>query len=168
MLSPQSSDVQHSSQQSLGGCHQIRLHAPGVRPADLPESRLDTIPAIYLAKGNITLTGPLPFSRLIYPVPTPRGLGIPLAMTAPAMPASIQRGMDRQIDYSVDPARAVFRRTFRRGPELKDGQLQPGYCAIEQARFSFCHMAELIDDQPINGTVSTPQRGGGLHRRARR
>ena len=83
------------------------LHAPGFasRIAGIPADR---IPTAYYAKGNyFTLSGHSPFSRLIYPVPVPGGLGVHLTID---LGGQARFGPDVQwieaIDYSVDPARA--------------------------------------------------------------
>ena len=68
----------------------------------------DSIPRQYLARGNyFTLAGPSPFSRLIYPVPEPGGLGVHFSLD---MGGQARFGPDvepvESIDYTVDPARA--------------------------------------------------------------
>ena len=60
----------------------------------------------YYAKGNyFTLTGRSPFSRLIYPVPVPGGLGVHITVD---MGGQAKFGPDVEwidgIDYTVDPA----------------------------------------------------------------
>ncbi len=109
------------------------LHAPAVatRIAGMPPDR---VPPTHYAKGNyFTLSGRSPFSRLIYPVPVPGGLGVHLTID---LGGQARFGPDVQwidaIDYSVDPARAesfyAAVRTY--WPALKDGALQPGYAGI--------------------------------------
>jgi len=109
------------------------LSAPALarRIAGIPRK---TIPSAYFAKGNyFTLTGRSPFSRLIYPVPVPGGLGTHLTLD---LAGNVRFGPDVEwidrIDYSVDPARAeLFYKAVRRyWPDLRDGQLQPGYAGI--------------------------------------
>jgi L-2-hydroxyglutarate oxidase LhgO len=109
------------------------LHAPGfaARIAGMPPDR---IPKAYYAKGNyFTLSGRSPFSRLIYPVPVPGGLGVHLTID---LAGQARFGPDVQwidtIDYTVDPARAAgFYAAVRKyWPALKDGALQPGYAGI--------------------------------------
>ncbi len=89
------------------------LHAPGVasRIDGMPRER---VPTAYYAKGNyFTLLGRSPFSRLIYPVPVPGGLGVHLTID---LGGQARFGPDvewiEEIDYTVDPARAdeVLRR----------------------------------------------------------
>ncbi len=109
------------------------LHAPFLaRHFDgMPQDR---VPTAYFAKGNyFTLSGRSPFSRLIYPVPVPGGLGVHLTMD---LGGQAKFGPDvewiDEIDYLVDPRRSdsfyAAVRTY--WPGLKDGALQPGYAGI--------------------------------------
>jgi L-2-hydroxyglutarate oxidase LhgO len=109
------------------------LHAPGfaARISGMPPDR---IPTAHYAKGNyFTLSARSPFSRLIYPVPVPGGLGVHLTID---LAGQARFGPDVQwidtIDYTVDPARAAgFYAAVRKyWPALKDGALQPGYAGI--------------------------------------
>ncbi|TCZ66889.1 NAD(P)/FAD-dependent oxidoreductase [Roseicella aquatilis] len=92
------------------------------------------IPTAYYAKGNyFTLTGRNPFSRLIYPVPVPGGLGTHLTID---LGGQARFGPDvewvQEIDYEVDPRRGdSFYAAIRRyWPGLQDGALAPGYSGI--------------------------------------
>jgi len=92
------------------------------------------VPQAYYAKGNyFVLTGRAPFSRLIYPMPEPGGLGVHLTLD---LQHRARFGPDVEwvetIDYQVDPHRAEkFYAAIRRyWPDLKDGALQPGYSGI--------------------------------------
>jgi L-2-hydroxyglutarate oxidase LhgO len=96
--------------------------------------RREAIPPLYLAKGNYYgLSGPAPFSRLVYPVPEAAGLGVHLTLD---LGGQARFGPDVEwvdaIDYGVDPARAgVFYAEIRRyWPELANGALQPAYAGI--------------------------------------
>lgn len=87
-----------------------------------------------LAKGNyFTLQGRAPFSRLIYPVPEPGGLGVHLTLDTGGQ---ARFGPDVEwidaIDYRVDPRRAdgFYGAVRRYWPALPDGALQPGYAGI--------------------------------------
>jgi L-2-hydroxyglutarate oxidase LhgO len=109
------------------------LHAPALaaRIEGMPENR---IPGTYYAKGNyFTLSGRSPFSRLIYPVPVPGGLGVHLTID---LGGQARFGPDVEwidgIDYTVDPHRAdgFYAAVRRYWPALKDGALQPGYAGI--------------------------------------
>ncbi|MGB3422987.1 MAG: NAD(P)/FAD-dependent oxidoreductase [Castellaniella sp.] len=109
------------------------LHAQAVAAAldGLPP---DSIPAGRYAKGNYyALSGKAPFSRLIYPVPEPGGLGVHLTLD---LGGQARFGPDVEwidvIDYAVDPARADgFYAAIRRyWPDLRDGALHPDYAGI--------------------------------------
>jgi L-2-hydroxyglutarate oxidase LhgO len=95
---------------------------------------IDLIPRAYLAKGNyFSCSARAPFSRLIYPVPEPGGLGVHLTLD---MAGQARFGPDVEwvnaIDYAVDPARAErFYPAIRRyWPALPDGALMPSYSGI--------------------------------------
>ena len=94
----------------------------------------ETIPREYYAKGNyFTLAGRSPFTRLIYPVPVPGGLGVHLTVD---LGGQAKFGPDvewvESIGYAVDPTRAqsFYAAVRRYWPGLQDGALQPGYCGI--------------------------------------
>jgi L-2-hydroxyglutarate oxidase LhgO len=95
---------------------------------------VDMIPRAYLAKGSyFSCNARAPFSRLIYPVPEPGGLGVHLTLD---MAGQARFGPDvewvEHIDYEVDPARAErFYPAIRRyWPALPDGALMPSYSGI--------------------------------------
>ena len=95
---------------------------------------LELIPCAYLAKGNyFSCSARAPFSRLIYPVPEPGGLGVHLTLD---MAGQARFGPDvewvESIDYAVDPARADrFYPAIRKyWPGLPDGALMPSYSGI--------------------------------------
>ncbi len=109
------------------------LHAPDLarKISGMPS---DKIPTAYYAKGNyFTLSGRSPFSRLIYPVPVPGGLGVHITVD---LGGQAKFGPDVEwipgIDYSVDPHRAdkFYAAVRKYWPALKDGALQPGYAGI--------------------------------------
>jgi L-2-hydroxyglutarate oxidase LhgO len=92
------------------------------------------VPDAYLAKGNYyALTGRTPFSRLVYPVPEPGGLGVHLTLD---LGGQARFGPDvewvEEIDYAVDPQRAErFYGAIRNyWPGLPDGALQPAYAGM--------------------------------------
>jgi L-2-hydroxyglutarate oxidase LhgO len=94
----------------------------------------DFAPRQWLAKGNyFTLTSMPPFSRLIYPVPEPGGLGVHLTLD---LAGRARFGPDvewvSEIDYEVDPARGerFFAAIRKYWPDLPDGALEPGYAGI--------------------------------------
>ena len=109
------------------------LSAPAVarRIAGMPSEQA---PTAYFAKGNyFTIAGRAPFSRLIYPVPVPGGLGIHLTLD---LAGQARFGPDvewvEDIDYRVDPARAgAFAAAIRRyWPDIQADDLQPAYSGI--------------------------------------
>jgi L-2-hydroxyglutarate oxidase LhgO len=109
------------------------LHAPALarKIEGMPSGR---VPTAYYAKGNyFSLAGRSPFSRLIYPVPVPGGLGVHITVD---LGGQAKFGPDVEwidgIDYSVDPHRAdkFYAAVRRYWPGLKDGALQPGYAGI--------------------------------------
>ncbi len=93
-----------------------------------------SIPTGYSTKGNYyALAGVAPFSRLIYPIPEPGGLGVHLTLD---IAGRARFGPDvepiEHIDYDVDPRRAAgFYTAIRRyWPGLPDGALHPDYAGI--------------------------------------
>lgn len=96
------------------------------------------IPAAFYAKGSYyTLGGRAPFSRLIYPLPEPGGLGVHLTLD---LAGQARFGPDvewlenppGELDYRVDPARAehFYAEIRRYWPGLPDGALAPAYAGI--------------------------------------
>jgi len=109
------------------------LHAPALagRIEGLSAAH---VPTAYYAKGSyFTLAGRAPFSRLIYPVPVPGGLGVHLTLD---LGGQARFGPDVEwieaIDYSVDPrgAEKFYAAVRRYWPGLPDGALQPGYAGV--------------------------------------
>jgi L-2-hydroxyglutarate oxidase LhgO len=97
----------------------------------IPES---AIPPSYFAKGHyFTLSGPSSFRHLVYPVPTPGGLGVHVTID---LAGQARFGPDvswiDDVDYSFDETRAASFYTAARAylPELADGSLMPGYTGI--------------------------------------
>ncbi len=94
----------------------------------------ERVPRLVLAKGNyFSYSGRPAFSRLIYPVPVPGGLGIHVTLD---LAGRMRFGPDVQwvdrYDYNVDPARASsFYPAIRTyWPGLPDGTLVPDYSGI--------------------------------------
>ena len=92
------------------------------------------VPPLHLAKGNyFSLAGRSPFSRLIYPVPEPGGLGVHITID---LAGQARFGPDVEwidaLDYAVDPGRAArFYGAIRTyWPALADGALQPAYSGV--------------------------------------
>jgi L-2-hydroxyglutarate oxidase LhgO len=99
--------------------------------ADYPSER---IPRLVLAKGNyFSFTGRPAFSRLIYPVPVPGGLGVHVTLD---LAGRMRFGPDvewiESENYDVTPARArSFYASIRRyWPALPDDSLAPDYAGI--------------------------------------
>jgi L-2-hydroxyglutarate oxidase LhgO len=98
----------------------------GVPPASIPPQ--------YFAKAHYyTLSGRSPFRRLVYPVATNASLGVHVTLD---LGGQARFGPDVAwvdgVDYSFDESRApLFYEAVRRYyPDLKDGQLQPGYTGV--------------------------------------
>jgi len=98
------------------------------------------IPAAHFAKGNYyALARRAPFSRLVYPVPEPGGLGVHLTLD---LAGQARFGPDVEwlppgtppeaIEYAVDPARSArFDDAIRRyWPGLPEGALAPAYSGV--------------------------------------
>jgi L-2-hydroxyglutarate oxidase LhgO len=92
------------------------------------------IPPLCYAKGNyFSLAGRAPFSRLIYPVPEPGGLGVHLTLD---LAGQARFGPDvewvEELGYAVDPARApAFEAAIRAyWPALPEHSLTPDYAGI--------------------------------------
>ena len=109
------------------------LHAPAVARsiAGVPAQ---TIPKSWFCKGSYYgLAAKAPFSRLIYPVPEPGGLGVHLTLD---LGGQARFGPDVEWvegeEYDVDISRAAgFYAAIRRyWPALPDGALVPAYAGI--------------------------------------
>jgi len=96
------------------------------------------IPPEYYAKGNYySLASRPPFSRLVYPVPEPGGLGVHVTLDLAGQARFgpdvewLER-FDPRTDYAVDPRRSErFYAAIRRyWPGLQDGALAPAYSGI--------------------------------------
>jgi L-2-hydroxyglutarate oxidase LhgO len=109
------------------------LHAPDLARR-IEGARYDELPTAYYARGNyFRLSGVSPFSRLIYPVPVPGGLGVHVTID---LGGQTRFGPDVEwidaIDYAVDGSRAdrFYAAVRRYWPDLKDGALQPDFSGI--------------------------------------
>ena len=114
------------------------VNSAGMRAPSLAR-RIDGYPAelappeLY-AKGNYySLATQPPFSRLVYPVPEPGGLGVHMTLD---LGGRARFGPDVEwvdtIEYTVDPQRAErFYAAIRRyWPGLPDGALEPDFAGI--------------------------------------
>jgi L-2-hydroxyglutarate oxidase LhgO len=96
--------------------------------------RADSVPGQVLTRGcYFVLRGRSPFSRLIYPLPE---IGHAAVHVSLDVAGQLRFGPDVEpvdrIDYHVDPGRAAFFYDAARlfWPDLKDGDLVPGYAGI--------------------------------------
>ncbi len=94
----------------------------------------ENVPPLQYAKGHyFSLQDVSPFTRLIYPIPEPGGLGVHATLD---LADRARFGPDvewvQQVDYAVDPSRvARFYDAIRRyWPALSDGSLQPAYAGV--------------------------------------
>ena len=93
------------------------------------------VPQPYFAKGSyFSLAGRSPFSRLIYPVPEPGGLGVHLTLDwgGQARFGPDVQWVDGADDLQVQPARgdAFYAEVRKYWPALPDGALLPAYAGI--------------------------------------
>lgn len=137
------------------------LSAPAIahKVEGLPKQH---IPKAYFAKGNyFSLTGKSPFSRLIYPVPEPGGLGVHLTLDmggqAKFGPDVEWLDIDReeQINYTVDKERGekFYAAVRQYWPGLQEGALNADYSGV-RAKISAPGEPAAdfrIDDQQIHG-----------------
>lgn len=93
-----------------------------------------TIPPHHMAKGNyFLLSGPAPFTHLIYPLPGSSSLGCHYTMD---LGGQGRFGPDvewvDELEYSVDPAREIsFYKSIKNyWPHIPAGSLSPGYSGI--------------------------------------
>ena len=95
---------------------------------------VERVPRLVLAKGNyFSFAGRPAFSRLVYPVPVPGGLGVHVTLD---LAGRMRFGPDvewiEQESYDVDPGRAMafYRRIRDYWPALPDNSLSPDYAGI--------------------------------------
>lgn len=118
----------------------------------------EIIPRVRYARGvYFALQGKSPFSRLIYPLPEPGGLGTHLTLD---LAGQARFGPDvewiNQIDYTVDPDRAEsFYQSIRRWwPDLPNGALSPTYSGIRPK--------VIGEDRPEGDFLIQGQEGHGI------
>jgi L-2-hydroxyglutarate oxidase LhgO len=129
---------------SIGGPEPMQLqartviNAAGLGAMDLSRALKGLPPQhaapLWYAKGNyFRLTAKAPFSRLIYPIPVPGGLGTHMTLD---LAGRARFGPDVEwvdsLTYAVDPRRGgSFYGDIRRyWPDLPDGALAPDYAGI--------------------------------------
>jgi L-2-hydroxyglutarate oxidase LhgO len=116
----------------------IVINSAGLHAAKIAASieGLETqhVPSLRYAKGNyFSLSGKAPFSRLVYPIPEPGGLGVHYTID---MGGQGRFGPDVEwidhIDYHVEASRGekFYEQIRRYWPKLQDGALQPAYSGI--------------------------------------
>jgi L-2-hydroxyglutarate oxidase LhgO len=99
----------------------------------------ELVPSPHFAKGNyFSLSGASPFSRLVYPVPVPGGLGVHITLD---LAGQARFGPDvewldaktaDEIRYDVNPRRAdgFYEAVRRYWPALEDDALTPAYSGV--------------------------------------
>ncbi len=106
--------------------HLIAARIEGLKPVHVPQVR-------YARGCYFTYSGRQPFSRLIYPVPVPGGLGTHLTLD---MAGQARFGPDvewvDEPDFTVDPARkpGFVAAAQRIWPALDPERLEPGYAGV--------------------------------------
>jgi L-2-hydroxyglutarate oxidase LhgO len=114
------------------------VNAAGLAAVDFAKSFKNLpsqcVPTAYFAKGcYFALSGKAPFSRLVYPVPEPGGLGVHLTLD---LAGQARFGPDvewiDQIDYAVNAERGkrFYAEIRKYWPGLADGALQPAYAGV--------------------------------------
>jgi L-2-hydroxyglutarate oxidase LhgO len=120
-------------------CARQVVNAAGLAAVDLANRTRGLhsrhIPAAFYAKGQyFSIPRRSPFTRLIYPVPAPGGLGIHLTLdlAGQARFGPDVHWVEDRTDCSVDAAHAEnFAAEIRRyWPDLPEGALQPAYAGI--------------------------------------
>jgi L-2-hydroxyglutarate oxidase LhgO len=118
------------------------------------------VPALRYARGNyFSLAGRAPFSRLIYPVPEPGGLGVHLTLD---LGGQARFGPDvewigrHRLHGRPAPRRRLLRRSTQILAGLPDGALQPAYAGI---RPKLSGPGEPAADFLVQSPASTACRG---------
>jgi L-2-hydroxyglutarate oxidase LhgO len=157
---------------SLGGAEPVTVicrgvvNSAGLFAPDVARSiqglSQSTIAGRYFAKGHyFLLAGRSPFSRLVYPVPAPGGLGIHVTLD---LAGQARFGPDvswvDKVDYDFDESRRTsFGEAIRSYyPDIADGALLPGYTGIRPkigpAGTTFDFVIQGPGDHGIPGLVN--------------
>ena len=112
------------------------------------------VPRLVFAKGNyFSYAGRPVFSRLIYPVPMPGGLGVHVTLD---LAGRMRFGPDvewvEDENYDVDAERAAdfYARIRAYWPDLRDGTLAPGYAGIRPKLSGVGEpQADFLIDPPV-------------------
>jgi D-amino-acid oxidase len=134
---------------AFGGAEPMRLRARHVViAAGLSSPRLaraveglrpHSAPRAFFAKGSyFSLARRSPFSRLVYPLPEPGGLGVHLTLDLAGRARFgpdvewLDAADESALDYAVDPARAArFYAAIRAyWPDLREGELRADYAGV--------------------------------------
>jgi L-2-hydroxyglutarate oxidase LhgO len=114
------------------------VNAAGLQAQEVA-ARIESLPAEHIPRRHLArgcyfqLAGRAPFSRLVYPVPAPGGLGVHLTLD---LGGQARFGPDVEwidtIDYTVDPRRAdsFYAEVREYWPQLPDASLAPAYAGI--------------------------------------
>lgn len=114
------------------------VDASGLYAARLASRLRDDLPSLRFAKGSYFACRQRPFSRLVYPLPEPGGLGVHATVS---LDGSVRFGPDVQFldesdpdkfDYQVQAVRAshFYREIRAYWPGLRDGDLLPDYSGV--------------------------------------
>ena len=126
---------------------QYVINASGLNAARLLSSELASDYSVRLAKGDyFSYSGKVPFTRLVYPVPEPGGLGVHLTID---LGGACRFGPDvsweETENYEVDGSKAdaFFEAIRRYWPKCQRDRLFPAYSGI---RPKAIYREELIED----------------------
>jgi len=142
----------------------VLVNAAGLQAQEVA-ARIESLPAAHIPSRHLArgcyfqLAGRAPFSRLVYPVPAPGGLGVHLTLD---LGGQARFGPDvewiHEIDYTVDPRRAdsFYAEVREYWPQLPDASLAPAYAGI---RPKLSGAGEAAADFVISGPPEHGVRG---------
>jgi L-2-hydroxyglutarate oxidase LhgO len=139
---------------------QLVVNAAGLDAAPLTHKIDGLNPAFarpsFYAKGTyFTLSGRSPFSRLVYPVPEPGGLGVHVTLD---LGGQVRFGPDVEWvaspDFAVEPSRAnkFYKAVRKYWPSLPDGALVPAYAGVRPKLSAAAATDFLIEGPATHGT----------------